>query len=75
MGKKQKIYSADIKARVASEALRGQKTVAQSVNTQRPHQALGKLTLAYDELSDSQEWINRQDHECFLVSRWRFATS
>jgi transposase-like protein len=29
MGKKHKTYSADIKARVALEALRGQKTVAQ----------------------------------------------
>jgi transposase-like protein len=29
MGKKHKAYSGDIKARVALEALRGQKTVAQ----------------------------------------------
>ena len=37
MGKKQKIYSADIKARVALEALRGQKTVAQIASEHQVH--------------------------------------
>ena len=37
MGKKHKTYSADIKARVALEALRGQKTVAQIASEYQVH--------------------------------------
>lgn len=37
MGKKQKSYSADIKARVALEAMRSQKTVAQIASEYQVH--------------------------------------
>jgi len=37
MGKKQKTYSTDMKARVALEALRGQKTVAQIASEYQVH--------------------------------------
>ena len=37
MGKKQKAYSTEVKARVALEALRGQKTVAQIASEHQVH--------------------------------------
>ena len=37
MGKKQKTYSTEVKARVALEALRGQKTVAQIASEHEVH--------------------------------------
>ena len=37
MGKKQKTYSAEVKGRVALEALRGQKTVAQIASEYQVH--------------------------------------
>ena len=37
MGKKQKTYSTEVKARVALEALRGQKTVAQIASEHQVH--------------------------------------
>jgi transposase len=57
MGKKHKTYSADIKARVALEALRGQKTVAQIASEYQVHptqvnqwkkQAMEKLRSGFD---------------------------
>ena len=57
MGKKHKTYSADINARVALEALRGQKTVAQIASEYQVHptpvnqwkkQAMEKLRSGFD---------------------------
>lgn len=57
MGKKHKTYSADIKARVALEALRGQKTLAQIASEYQVHptqvnqwkkQAMEKLRSGFD---------------------------